>query len=88
MAPRNESLKPFTKVATNTISATPIMSAAEVTAVRPGLRAVFSRASRPPVGEDGIPRPLPRPPDPQKHRQAPPMASTTGPTAPASPLPD
>ena len=46
-------MNPLTKVATNTISATPIMSAAAVTAVRPGLRAVFSRASRPEVGEDG-----------------------------------
>ena len=52
IAPRNESLKPFTNTATNTISATPIISAADVTAVRPGLREVFSRASTPAVGED------------------------------------
>ena len=52
IAPRNDSLKPFTKTATNTISATPIMSAADVTAVRLGFREVFSRASTPAVGED------------------------------------
>ena len=45
-APRNESLKPFTNTATNTTRATPIISDDEVTAVRPGLRVVFSRASR------------------------------------------
>ena len=37
IAPRNESLKPLTNTATNTISATPIISAAEVTAVLPGI---------------------------------------------------
>ena len=52
IAPRNDSLKPFTNTATNTISATPIMSAAEVTAVRLGFREVFSRASTPAVGDD------------------------------------
>ena len=44
-APRNESLNPFTNTATNTTRATPIISDDEVTAVRAGLRAVFSRAS-------------------------------------------
>ena len=48
--PGTTSLKPFTNTATNTTRATPIISAAEVTAVRPGLRNVFSRASRPASG--------------------------------------
>ncbi len=38
---------PAAKMDTNATSATPIMSAAAVTAVRPGLRSVFSRARRP-----------------------------------------
>ncbi len=89
IAPRNESLKPFTKVATNTISATPIMSAAEVTAVRPGLRAVFSRARRPAVGEAGSHG---QSRGRRIHRNtvsAPPMASTTSaPTAPPALAPE
>src|SRR3954453_2407788 len=52
IAPRNDSLKPFTNTATNTIRATPIISAAEVPAVRPGLGEVFSRASTPAVGDE------------------------------------
>ena len=35
------------KIAANTTRATPIISAADVVAVRLGLRSVFSRASRP-----------------------------------------
>src|ERR1041385_3621405 len=50
-APRNESLKPLTNTATNTTSATPIIREDEVTAVRPGLRVVFSRAIRLVSGE-------------------------------------
>ena len=42
-----EPRRPAAKIATNATSATPIMSAAAVTAVRPGLRSVFSRARRP-----------------------------------------
>ena len=38
---------PCPRTATNVTSASPIMSAAAVTAVRPGLRTAFSRASRP-----------------------------------------
>ena len=42
-----ELLIPAAKTVTNTISASPIISAAAVVAVRPGLRIAFSRASRP-----------------------------------------
>ena len=42
-----ELLIPSAKTATNVTSARPIISAAAVTAVRPGLRWVFSRARRP-----------------------------------------
>src|SRR5437763_7486224 len=45
-APRNEFLNPFTNTATNTTRATPIISDDDVTAVRLGLRIVFSRARR------------------------------------------
>ena len=40
-------LAPAAKIDANATSATPTMSAAEVTAVRPGWRTVFSRAKRP-----------------------------------------
>ena len=39
--------RPAANTVTKTTSARPIISAAEVTAVRPGLRIAFSRASRP-----------------------------------------
>src|SRR5262249_45352581 len=52
-APRNDSFNPFTNTAANTTRATPIISAAAVTAVRPGLRRVFSSASRPDVVDAG-----------------------------------
>src|SRR3954464_6707676 len=39
--------RPLANTVTNTTSASPIISAAEVTAVRPGWRVEFSRASRP-----------------------------------------
>ena len=42
-----EPCRPAAKIDTNATSATPIMSAAAVTAVRAGLRVEFSRASRP-----------------------------------------
>ncbi len=42
-----ERLTPAANTVTKTTSARPIISAAEVTAVRPGLRIAFSRASRP-----------------------------------------
>ncbi len=42
-----EALIPAANVVTNTTTARPIISAPAVTAVRPGLRTVFSRASRP-----------------------------------------
>ena len=41
------SLAPAAKIDTNVTSATPTISAAAVTAVRPGWRTVFSRAMRP-----------------------------------------
>ena len=49
-APRNVCLNPLTNTATKTTSATPIISAAAVIAVRPGFRMAFSRASRPGPG--------------------------------------
>ncbi len=45
-----DALRPLAKTATKTTTPSPIMSAAEVTAVRPGLRTVFSTASRPEAG--------------------------------------
>ena len=42
-----EALIPAAKTVTNTTSASPIISAAAVAAVRAGLRCEFSRASRP-----------------------------------------
>ncbi len=45
--PRNDSLKPLISTEKKTTRPMPIMSAAAVTAVRPVLRVVFSRASRP-----------------------------------------
>ena len=42
-----ESRAPAAKIDANVTSATPIMSAAAVTAVRPGWRVVFPRARRP-----------------------------------------
>jgi hypothetical protein len=45
-APVNDSLKPCARTVTSTTSATPMVRAEAVLAVRAGLRAVFSRASR------------------------------------------
>ena len=45
--PRNDCLKPLISTEKNTTRPMPIMSAAAVTAVRPVLRVVFSRAIRP-----------------------------------------
>ena len=56
-APRNVSLNPLTNTATKTTSATPIISAAAVIAVRPGFRMAFSRASRPGPGASCCERP-------------------------------
>ena len=42
-----EARRPLANTVTKTTSASPIISAAEVTAVRPGWRVEFSRASRP-----------------------------------------
>ena len=42
-----EPFRPAAKTVTNETSASPIISAAAVVAVRPGLRTAFSRASRP-----------------------------------------
>ena len=47
IAPLIELVMPAAKTVTNTTIATPIISAAAVTAVRPGLRIAFSRARRP-----------------------------------------
>ena len=47
MRSETEARSPFAKIVTKTTSASPIISAAEVTAVRPGWRVEFSRASRP-----------------------------------------
>ena len=47
MAPLMVAFAPAAKIDANVTSATPIMSAAAVTAVRPGWRTEFSRASRP-----------------------------------------
>ena len=42
-----DAFTPSARMATNVTSASPIISAAAVTAVRPGLRSAFSRARRP-----------------------------------------
>ena len=42
-----DALMPAAKTVTNTTTASPIISAPAVTAVRPGLRTAFSRARRP-----------------------------------------
>ena len=47
MALATDWLIPAANTVTKTTSARPIISAAAVTAVRPGLRMAFSRASRP-----------------------------------------
>src|SRR3954464_9802316 len=47
MAFATDALMPAANTVTNTTTASPIMSAPAVTAVRPGLRTAFSRGSRP-----------------------------------------
>jgi len=47
MALPTDALMPAAKTVTNTTTASPIISAPAVTAVRPGLRTAFSRARRP-----------------------------------------
>ena len=47
MLPATDAFRPAAKTATNTTRPSPTISAAEVVAVRPGLRIAFSRASRP-----------------------------------------
>ena len=58
IASRFEAFIPFASVATKATSATPIISAAAVAAVRPGLRTEFRRASAPgapPIQRAGSP---------------------------------
>ena len=52
---------PAANTATNETSASPIISAAAVDAVRPGLRMAFSRASLPGTPADGLERRRRRP---------------------------